>query len=795
LRAPVASSGSLADVPATIADGLRNVLNAAAATIAGDATAASTGALGPPLYGEWPIDRHAMGDDDPDWFRSLNLDPRARVAAGLGAEVVRENQEAFMETCWDQVGRVLDANEALSRARLALEAARRVHERHFKPLPSDVLAQIASPWHERVLHGAVTVRKAIAATSMPDATTDVAMRRLTSGQRPVLKKVARANRSILPASQSARPTLARTLAAGRSDVDPARFIPGGLVQLDLLNKVSAPSSGNVDLAAVGVPMQLSSDQFGQLSSHFADLQSQPVRTAPPITVRSNLPATGLVTRTQLTEVDAVSAPTNVTIVDRRALIGDVLVASEQKPAAISFLITIGNRSAQSRVDALDVDTGGRVVVRPATGTTATTVGTVSPTVARTSSARISSAITSLPPDSLDRRGRTAPDLVASTTGDDPTLRSTSGTLSLGSRTANTVAPPTRDPLVIQRFQTAFQTAATTLELEKAEPTPALVGLDLAAVRGTILQKTDPLVTVPLRTAARIRVAGVRIDQLTSLSVSVTPALDRIMAAPSIVTPLYELLARHDRGRLLPGVDQIPDNSITLLETNARFVTSFLAGANHEMNRELLWRRYPTDQRGTVLRRFWDWLDDGDDIPAMHTWNAAGALGSHARGGDGGQLVLLVRGKLLRRYPNSVIYAWRAVGRKLKDPPADSDLRPPVFSGHFPPDITFVGFDLTFDEITQGDGWFFVIQEQPTEPRFGFDEVASEAPVIPPSWSDATWAEVGVAPGGQLRLATNPLAGTTRNGATFGRDAAHLAAVLLQKPMRVALHGSQLAHLR
>jgi hypothetical protein len=143
----------------------------------------------------------------------------------------------------------------------------------------------------------------------------------------------------------------------------------------------------------------------------------------------------------------------------------------------------------------------------------------------------------------------------------------------------------------------------------------------------------------------------------------------------------------------------------------------------------------------------------------------------------------------------VIYAWRAIGRQLKDPPAASDLRPPVFSGFFSPDVTFVGFDLTFEEITQGDGWFFVIQEQPTEPRFGFDEFPPAILAVPPSWSDATWTDVDVTPGRHLTLAGNPLAGSTRNGATFALDAAHLAAVLLQKPMRVALHGSQLSHLR
>jgi hypothetical protein len=271
--------------------------------------------------------------------------------------------------------------------------------------------------------------------------------------------------------------------------------------------------------------------------------------------------------------------------------------------------------------------------------------------------------------------------------------------------------------------------------------------------------------------------------------------DRIMVSPSIETPLYERLAEYDRTRLLPGVDRIPEEGVTLLETNARFVSAFLVGANHEMNRELLWRRYPTDQRGTTLRRFWDWLDDGEDVPAIHTWNPGGALGSDARGGAAGLLVLLVRGKLLRRYPNSVIYAWRAAGRLLKDPPAESDLRAPMFGGQFAPDITYVGFDLTFDEITQGDGWFFVIQQQPTEPRFGFDEVPPDSPSVPPTWSDATWADAATAPGRHLAIGGNPLVGIARSGATFGRDAAHLAAVLLQKPMRVALHGSQLAQLR
>ena len=48
-------------------------------------------------------------------------------------------------------------------------------------------------------------------------------------------------------------------------------------------------------------------------------------------------------------------------------------------------------------------------------------------------------------------------------------------------------------------------------------------------------------------------------------------------------------------------------------------------------------------------------------------------------------------------------------------------RCPVFGGKLEPDITFVGFDLTAEDVEPEPGWFFVIQEQPTEPRFGLDE--------------------------------------------------------------------------
>lgn len=43
-----------------------------------------------------------------------------------------------------------------------------------------------------------------------------------------------------------------------------------------------------------------------------------------------------------------------------------------------------------------------------------------------------------------------------------------------------------------------------------------------------------------------------------------------------------------------------------------FGDSNLVGLNHEMARELLWSEYPTDQRGTYFRQFWDTRESNSD---------------------------------------------------------------------------------------------------------------------------------------------------------------------------------------
>src|SRR5262249_12234657 len=135
-------------------------------------------------------------------------------------------------------------------------------------------------------------------------------------------------------------------------------------------------------------------------------------------------------------------------------------------------------------------------------------------------------------------------------------------------------------------------------------------------------------------------------------------------APALEFPQPMYGGLHDAAPelLLPGVEHVPADTVALLETTPRLIEAYMVGLNPEMWRELLGREYPTDLGGTWFRQFWDVSGQpGDpeslkDVPPLGQW-AATPLGQHLRGpGGGGQIVLLVRGELLRRYPTTNVYA-------------------------------------------------------------------------------------------------------------------------------------------
>jgi hypothetical protein len=303
------------------------------------------------------------------------------------------------------------------------------------------------------------------------------------------------------------------------------------------------------------------------------------------------------------------------------------------------------------------------------------------------------------------------------------------------------------------FRSATQQLFSDYQALPANPGP-LPALDISTLHTTILSRIDPVLTVPRR-----------VQGLVSISVRLPWApldpLEPVMAYPEFPQPMYSPLRDLSPEYLLPGVDLVPPSSVGLLQSDPTLIEAYMVGLNHEMARQLLWRGYPTDQRCSCFRQFWDVSayvrQAGDptdpsqlhellkDIPPINTWQPLSVpLGQHPNrpGIAANNLVLLVRGELFRRYPSAIVYAGKAKrdpkGERVLD---DTDERYPIFRGTLSPDMTFLGFNLDAADAWGGtaaspDGFFFVFQQQPSEPRFGLEPTADADPV--PHWAELAW---------------------------------------------------------
>jgi len=183
---------------------------------------------------------------------------------------------------------------------------------------------------------------------------------------------------------------------------------------------------------------------------------------------------------------------------------------------------------------------------------------------------------------------------------------------------------------------------------------------------------------------------------------------------------------------------------------------------------------------------------------------------------------VIRGELLKKYPNTLIYAQKAHIYRDQDGKADpkhepiiveattealmqSDIRLPVFLAEVAPDLRFFGFDLTIEQArgaanpkTEADdwGWYFVIQELPGEPRFGMDVkfAPDEDPTTPITWDDLAWDQFSAAPA-FVNTATPPknsfVQKLNADKDLWGSHAAGMASILFQKPTMIAVHAKEM----
>jgi hypothetical protein len=215
------------------------------------------------------------------------------------------------------------------------------------------------------------------------------------------------------------------------------------------------------------------------------------------------------------------------------------------------------------------------------------------------------------------------------------------------------------------------------------------------------------------------------------------------------------------------------------------------------------------------------------------------------------LVLIVRGELIRKFPNALIYARPADLRRdepydygtdvdpqnnyldidgdSNEPRAFLDTDPtkfkyPVFRAQIEPDTWLLGFDLSpmeavgalvgeaatennypeqpssepGEELDYLGGYYFVFQEREGDIRFGLD--TGTAPYDLQNWDDATWSKFNVTVPGQYlnpnqapANEVNPSSSVDDSHDTilWGKSSADTAYILYQPPAWVAMHASRL----
>ncbi|HXU81446.1 MAG TPA: hypothetical protein VN914_08610 [Polyangia bacterium] len=637
--------------------------------------------VAPPMYGRWYAKDDKLNQaSNPPWFYQLNVDPRHRVGAALGTEVIQRDQEALMESAWEQAKSLVLINEQRAWWQVGRAVWKTLILRHIgKGLVENVLG-MTSFLHPRVRVGTKTVFAKVRESALGAAMFEPSWRRFTSAQGTIGRKLGlhrlptgtpfnlfdRINEGkFQPAPPPGTPRLLPTPVTA---FDPA--IPGGIEDRQVETLVSRLTkealnfwgqvlfwTGRNALIAEGGKFFWLAHKVMRLGLGLIKLAADPQRKNEILLEKWR--------KDTLT-------PTEI----------------EQGPGVPSF----------TPVDELP-DLGGTGVPPP-----------------------------SAPP---------------------------------GSGADNTNAAFWRRGLVELWKKLTFPIK----ELPLFEP------IDLNPTITDLLNAFDPEKTFVAASKARHFVA-------LDVPWANTDFLEPIQAAPVFSQPMYLPLKDISPEWILPGVGQLERNTVSAVITNQRFIEAYMVGLNHEMTRELLWREYPIDQRGTYFQQFWDargWVNGSNvanppdlrDIKEVRLFDGKDLGQNSARPSTlpSNFLVLLVRGDLIKRYPNVIVYAAKAGTPGQPRKPDDTKQEHPILHGFLGTDIAFYGFPFTPDDARgAGDnaGWYVIFQEQPGEPRF---ETPDE---------DGTLLTVD-----EIRAAKGDL---QASGA--------IAAATFDVPTRVAIHGAE-----
>lgn len=716
--------------------------------------------IAPPIYGEHHARRHTVTPTGTGWLDTLNIDPRNRVPAGFGVRVIREHQENYAARAWNQVRKILEANRIIFFVAYGMRLSEVVYTNLAAKLPPAQAVTFFSSLLRKVRGSPTTLQFLMNQSTLPPAAVSGALRRLIRPRGSVGKRIAGAH----PAFSHA------AVVTGLAD--------------------------------------------GTLSA------------APP-----KSPAEDLVTdRGAVNQIPSTTLPGWLqSLVRNRWLVFFLLVI-------LALLVGLigGSWMAAIALGAIAIGwviAAERLARRHPPGS-ATGPG------AMTTPEAVAESLEATPSRSGFTFVETDP-VVPPQPGGGTQVTTTTETTSDSANAVSfeTVHTYTPDPGGAESAEgKAFRHAATVLNRRIAIKAPEEIrsAFDLDNARNKLAAAVDPLQAFPFRVAATVDFSRFDAGWLRKPE-HLVPA----MAYPDFDDPMYEKLRDLSSELLLPNLKLIPPNSITLLETNPPFIEAYLTGLNYEFGKELLWREYPTDRRGSYFRQFWDTRgilatesdepseavsERSKDITPHDTWPLSSLLGAHRNPlrPPGEQVVLTVRGDVLKKYPGTLIYAQKAhirrdaegnpqpdknpvIGTVESDDDIEREIKFPVFKASVDPDIRFFGFDLSVEQAygdadpqTAADDWgyFFIIQQLPGEPRFGMDITFSpdDDPTTPLTWNDLAWTQfAGGIPFVDTTVPPSSFvpAGPGESIGQWGDDSARMASILFQTPVMIAVHAKEM----
>jgi hypothetical protein len=710
--------------------------------------------VGPPLYGGTHAKHPRIEMQEPElsaqppWLRELNLDPRYRIVAGLGTRVVQQDQEDLMVAAWNQLAGLAAANRALRLAQMARYVNASLHRRHLKRFTDAALVAVTERVHTKVLDVPTrSVWASIERSSLPASVTAGAFRRLARVRGPIVSAAIRAG------------------AHHVRDVDPLTVLGDRFTKSWVLTYQAPDGIHGLSTVAAGAI----TDQLAQRLE--------------PGTDRDTL----LTTWRQ-----ALAKKSGPDYLTPEALSH----ADVQGQVDLGFALTssLADRVIGSFPDERDMEREPQEALTGAAHApllqvlveTARAAGRREVPILRTDAKRLR----------LSPNGRPSEDGARILVDGEELLALGGRAIALArrhdvevpfddfnygaARLRDAIAPSLQlDGRVLVG---ALESMAAKIVLSDAFADP---GRDrIHAPTLGLTAKLDPALTVPARISGRLRGGTGRLPGWLRNDWFGDGRIEPVMAHPRFRYPMYEPLHRYDPEWMVPGLGLIPrPDMATLLQTNNSFIEAYLIGLNHEMARELLWREFPTDQRGTYFSSFWtgapELVSDLHEAP----WRA-GRVGEHMTLADG-QVVFLVRGDLVRRYPGVVAHAAPQLGIDALGVPYFGAADPvrTLFHIHLPPNVLLVGFAMTRAQIDEK--WWFTLSENPTEPRFGLDPSRAEAD---PSRDNLIWADFGVNAPGQFLDATQHTA-ITFDQSQWGASSASIAYLLFQLPARAAFKGT------